>query len=90
MVKLGIGGPGLSSAAFTAGVATISTAIEDANKATIQFHTDRGQKTFSEKFGLGLATRLHRMCDVADDAHLPAIHGLLVGAPKSREHAKKE
>ena len=87
LARMGVGGPGLSNAAFAAGVAQIQTTLTDTHADRIQFERDRATKTFAEKHGDALADRLMRFCSVADEANLPEVHSLLVKAPRNREYS---
>ena len=87
LAKLGVGGPALSSASFTAGVDTLRDTLERNASDALAFHRARGTKTFTDKYGAAAATRMHNLCHVTDDADLPETHDLLVNCPKERRYA---
>ena len=83
----GVGGPQLSNATFNAGVTQINNTITATNNARLDFERARINKTFTDKYGTALATRLHNLTDAVDDAGLPPIHILLAASPtKGREY----
>jgi hypothetical protein len=85
--RLGVGGPVLTTAAFTAGVTSIRDTLRDTNDERLQFERDRRNKSFTDKHGAALAERVHRLCDVVDDDHLPDAHRLLaMSNHKSRDY----
>ena len=86
--KVGVGGPGLTTTAFDAGIANIRTVMEDTASARLQFERDRMHRSFTDKHGDALAGRMHTLCDCPDDDHLPEIHRLLAkSSSKSRDYA---
>ena len=86
--KVGVGGPGLTTTAFDAGIANIRTVMEDNANARLQFERDRMHRSFTDKHGDALAGRMHTLCDCVDDDHLPEIHRLLAKSnSKSRDYA---
>ena len=54
-LRLGHGGPALTSAAFTAGIADVRNVIETTNEANRQAERDRRNVTFEDKYGAALA-----------------------------------
>ena len=86
LVRAGEGGPGLTSAAFNQGVATLRQTLDDNNAAQIDYHRQRSEKSYTEKHGTSAAQQLHRWCGVADDANLPAVHRTLAKATKGQEY----
>ena len=84
LARLGVGGPALSSAAFTLGVETLKTALEDTHKEKLDYDRTKEDKTFSDRHGAVQAQRMYRWCGVVDDAHLPEIHQLLAKASKAQ------
>ena len=87
MARLGVGGSGLTNAAFTAGITDLANTLETANQASIDCHRNAAVKTFADKHGASLAQLVMNLCQVGDEAHLPEVHTALVNAPKSREYA---
>ena len=86
MARLGHGGPGLSSAAFTTGITELRNTLENNHQAQISHDVNSRTKTFTDKHGSTLSERVCRLCSAVDDQHLPEIHELLVNAPKNREY----
>ena len=86
MARLGIGGPGLSSAAFSLGLNQLQTTIRDTHTENLQFQRDRTQKSFTDKHGATLAQMLYNWTNVDTDDTLPEIHRLLAAAPKDRTY----
>ena len=87
LARLGIGGPGLTTAAFSAGIAAVNTTLQTTHNDAIAFQKAQGEKTFTQKYGKTVATTLHNLCNVTDDTLLPDIHGLLAKAPKNQSYA---
>ena len=83
---VGLGGPGLTTAAFDAGIATIQATMNDTHQARIDFDRARSQQTFTEKHGDTLAQRMYWLCGVADDDHLPEVHRLLAKSNSKARH----
>ena len=81
----GVGGPQLSSHAFRAGMQELRTVLTDNHNDSKAYHSASKVKSFADKHGAALESRLLRFCGVADAAHLPTTHGLLVNAPRGRE-----
>ena len=86
LTKLGGMGPAVTTTAFQAGMASIANVMNRNQADHISFLRDQGNKTFTEKHGPDLAGRLHRWCDVGDDATLPQIHRLMAKSHKSRDY----
>ena len=86
MARLGVGGPGLSNTTFAHGVATLRQTMEDNLTATLDFKRAQNNKTFTDVHGDALALKMHRLCDVIDDADLPEVHTLLLKAGKGRAY----
>ena len=84
--RLGQGGPGLTNAAFNAGISTLNTVITDANTSRLDFERARAQKSFSEKHGDMVAQKMYYLTGAADDTGLPEVHGLLAKATKGRDY----
>ena len=85
LTRAGRGGATLTAAAFQAGIANLTNTLDNNAAAAIAYHRDRNDKSFTDRHGQALAQRVHRLCGVADDAHLPEIHVLLAKAPKGKE-----
>ena len=86
LLRLGIGGPGLTTAAFQQGIQEVRQTLETTAQDQLQFERDRNNKTFTDKHGDALAQRMHRLCGVADDRFLPEVHQQLAKAPKGRDY----
>ena len=76
MARLGVGGPGLSNTTFAHGVTTLRQTMEDNLTATLDSKRAQNNKTFMDIHGDALAFKMHRLCDVIDDADLLEIHHL--------------
>ena len=85
MARLGVGGPGLTTAAFMAGIMDLTNILTNNNQATIDHHRNAAVKTFANKHSASLAQHIMNLCSVADKAHLPEVHTSPVNTPKSRE-----
>jgi hypothetical protein len=86
-VALGTRGPAVTSVAFAAGVTQLETAIQDTSAAAITYQWDASKKTFTEHYGPSIAQVMYNLCNVADNDHLPEVHGLLAQSPKGRAYA---
>lgn len=84
--RLGVGGPGLSNAAFANGVTEIKSTLEATHQASLEFERARREKSFSDLHGEALAQQLYRLCNVTRDADLPEVHTLLLKTPKGRSY----
>ena len=88
LAAAGVGGPGLTTAAFQAWIANMQATLDHNAAERIRHENARSEKTFTGKYGDAIAQRMHRLCNVPDDAGLPDIHNLLVKAPsKSHDYA---
>ena len=87
MARLGVGGPGLTTAAFNAGINNLTNTLTNANQATIDYHRNAAVKTFADEHGPALAQRIMNLCSVVDEVNLPEVHTTLVNTPKARECA---
>ena len=87
LAKVGVGGPGLTNAAFSQGINRVRDAITDASNAHLTFERDRDNKTFTDRYGTTIAQMMYNLCGCADDAGLPEIHQVLASAPKGRAYA---
>ena len=87
MARLGVGGPGLTNAAFNAGVTAMTDTLEASKNDTLAYYRSEKEKTFSDKHGDALGQRIFRLTHSNVDADLPEVHRLLVKSPKSREYA---
>ena len=85
LARLGVGGPGLSSAAFNAGVANLTNVMNTNARDRLDYERAKSEMSFSEKHGPAMAQKLYNLCDVGRDIDLPEIHRLLAKAPKNRE-----
>jgi hypothetical protein len=85
--RMGLGGPGLTTAAFAHGIAEVRTTLENNLAQQLAHDTARRVKTFTDFHGTALAATLHRLCGVTDDADLPPIHNLLVKTNKSQQYS---
>ena len=86
LARIGLGGPGLSSAAFQHGVTNITATITDRARERLQYERDRQSQSFSQKHGDQLAQVMYHLRGVPDDASLPNVHQLLARAPKGRDY----
>ena len=77
LFKLGVGDPGLTVAAYEAGVIRVETAMRENNVDHLTYLRDRDNKSFTQKHGDALANRVWAWCGAAADADLPEIHQLL-------------
>jgi hypothetical protein len=84
LARIGVGGPGLSNAAFAHGVAELKTTLEATHIASLEFERARSDKSFTDYHGAALAQQMHRLCAVTDDARLPEVHSLLLKTSKER------
>jgi hypothetical protein len=87
LAVLGHGGPGLTNAAFTAGIADVTHVVNAVNTSRMEFDRQQATKTFADKHGASLEQLLLNYTDQITAADLPEVHTLLVNAPKGREHA---
>ena len=87
LLKIGVGGPALTSASFDAGVNVIQNAMTTSTNSQLNYFRDRDNKTFTQKHGDALAQRMHNWCGVVADADLPEIHQLLAKSSKNRDYA---
>ena len=87
MVRAGLGGPGLTTAAFNIGVAGIQNTLQNTATAALEFEHARSNRTFTQRHGDVLAERMHRLCGVLDDDHLPETYRLLARAAKGKDYA---
>ena len=85
--RLGMGGPQLTTAAFDAGMASLRNTLNTNATDRLQFERDRMNKSFTDKYGAAAAQRMHRLCNVPDDDHLPEAHKLLAkSTSKGRDY----
>ena len=82
MAHLGHGGPGLSNAAFSAGVAQLQHTLNTNATDRLDFERARADVSFTDKHGAALSQRLHYLCGVSADEFLPEIHRVLAKAPR--------
>ena len=83
----GTGGPTLDNGTFNAGMAGLRNSIEQATETTLDFERQRREVSFTQKHGEALALKMHRLCGVDRDEHLPQIHRLLAKGAKGRDYA---
>ena len=83
----GVGGPTLDNGTFNAGMTGLRNSIQQATETTLDFERQRREVTFTQKHGEALARKMHRLCNVNQDTHLPEIHQLLARGTKGRDHA---
>ena len=81
LTAAGVGGPGLTTAAFQAGIANMQATLEHNAAERIHHEAARNVKTFTGKYRDALAQCMHHLCNTPDDAGLPDVHNLLVKAP---------
>ena len=87
LAKLGVGGPGLTTAAFNTGVNALRNQMDQDAQAALQYQRDKDNKSFTDRHGAQLATRLWRWCNVTSDAALPEVHRLLAKSDgKARDY----
>jgi hypothetical protein len=86
MARLGVGGPGLSNAAFPHGVGELRKTMTDTHEERLDFERQRNTKMFTDFHGEALAQQMHRLC-VTSDVNLPEVHGLLLQTAKGRIYA---
>jgi hypothetical protein len=87
LARLGVGGPGLSNAAFAHGVDEIRKVMTDTHEERLDFERQRNTKTFTDFHGEALAQQMHRLCGVTSDVNLPEVHSLLLQTAKGRIYA---
>ena len=88
MALIGVGGPGLTSAhAFNVGINQLGQVMTNNTTTQIEFERAARTKTFADKHGAALETRLVRFCGQPDASTLPEVHNLLVNAPRGREYS---
>ena len=85
--RLGVGGTGLTVAAFNAGINSINTTLRDSAAASLQYQRDRDTVTFTQRYGPAIAQMMYNLCNVTQDDHLPEIHNAIANAPKGRCYA---
>jgi len=84
--RMGLGGPGLTTAAFNLGMNQVTHAMEQASTEHLQFQRDRMETSFTDRHGDALAQQMQRLCDAADDAHLPEVHRLIAKTSSKSHH----
>jgi hypothetical protein len=87
LLRVGMGGPALSNAAFALGVNELKTSLEGTHRATLEFERARQEKSFADTHGADLALYLHRLCGVTRDEDLPDVHNLLLRTPRGQVYA---
>ena len=86
LAKLGQGGPGLSTAAFQAGITDLQNTMSANSTAHINFQRERDNRSFTQKHGEALAQRMYNWTGVVDDDQLPETHRLLAKSNKNRDY----
>jgi hypothetical protein len=81
--QVGYGGPALTNTAFRARV----DAMSDNQTTYLDCDRQARRKTFAEKHGAALETRILRFTGQPDEAHLPEIHRLMTNAPRGRKYS---
>ena len=61
--------------------------MTDNQEAYLEYDRQARRKTFAEKHGAALETRILRFTGQPDEAHLPEIHRLMTNAPRGRATA---
>jgi hypothetical protein len=87
MALIGVGGPALSNNTFQVGIDNLGKTIKDSHQEYIDYDRDSKTKTFGQKYGDALETRVLRLCSVGRELDLPEVHRLLVNAPRGREYS---
>jgi hypothetical protein len=87
MARLGVGGPGLSNAAFAHGVGELRKTMTDTHEERLDFERQRNTKMFTDFHGEALAQQMHPLCGVTSDVNLPEVLGLLLQTAKGRIYA---
>jgi hypothetical protein len=85
--QFGYGGPALTNVAFHARVDALRDAMTDNQTAYLDYNRQARRKTFAEKHGAALETRILRFTGQPDEAHLPEIHRLMTNAPCGRKYS---
>ena len=84
----GVGGPGLTTNAFNAGITNLQATVNTVATQRLDFERARAERSFTEKHVDALAQRMHCSCDAGDDNHLPkALRLLAKSTSKSRDYA---
>ena len=86
--RAGVGGPGLTTNAFNAGITNLQATVNNVAAQRLDFERARAERSSTEKHGGALAQCMHRLCNVADDDHLSeALRLLAKSTNKSRDCA---
>ena len=85
LARLGVGGPGLTTAAFAAGVESLSRTMNTNATERLNYERARSQQSFTEKHGGALAQKMYYLTSQIRDNDLPEIHRLLAKSPRGRE-----
>ena len=83
---LGSAGPGVTTAAFNAGILALQETLNSTTRESLQYDRDKSNKSFTDKHGEALAQRLQNLCDVDDDDSLPEVHRLIAKSPKAKDY----
>ena len=71
----------------TSGINQLGQVMTNNTTTQIEFERAARTKTFADKHGAALETRLVRFCGQPDASTLPEVHNLLVNAPRGREYS---
>ena len=83
-----MGGPGLTANAFNTGITNLQATVNDVATQHLDFERACAERSFTDKHGDALAQRMHCLCDLGDDNHLPKSLRLLAkSTSKSRNYA---
>ena len=86
--RLGLGGPGLTTAAFNQGIVTLRDTMDENARQGRELERSKLTKTFTERHGDTLAQRMYNLTGAANDAGLPDIHGVLAKSTvKGRDYS---
>ena len=70
----------MTTAAFNAGITDLRATLDHNAAEQLRFERDRAAKSFTQKHGLALAERMHRLCNVGRDEDLPPVHQQLAAS----------
>jgi hypothetical protein len=87
MALIGVGGPGLTAHAFNVGINQLGQVMTNNTTTQIDFERAARTKSFADKHGAALETRLVCFCGQPDTTTLPDVHNLLVNAPRGHEYS---
>ena len=87
MAQIGVGGPALSNNTFQAGIDGLKATLTENATSMMEYDRASKRKTFAEKHGAALETRLLRFTEQNREEDLPEVHKLLVQAARGREYS---